>query len=96
MSEKFKDLSNMKEEAQKILDQSQEKYEVNTESQLAAVKDRIATLKFNIEYHTNKLVESKQELEFIVNKLEGDMAKALVPTNDPIDITKIPTPAYPK
>jgi len=86
MENNFKNLSNMKEEAQKILEQTEEKYETSSESELETMKTRIVCLKSDIEYHTKKLVGYKQELERIVNKLEEDMAKALIPTNEPINI----------
>ena len=79
---KFKDLSEMKEETQKLMNYSFDDVSLNIET----YQDRIKELKFSIEYHSEKVVRSKLELEYILSVIESKMAESITPINEPINI----------
>lgn len=82
MGIKFKDLSKMKEETEKLMNYSFDDVTLNIET----YRDRIKDLKFSIEYHSEKVVRSKLELEYILSVIESKMAESITPINEPINI----------
>lgn len=97
MENNFKKLSELKKKTLEALDDS--KYVYDEEKELKYLKERMETLSFNLDYHKEKVIQTKSELTFIINQINSSLAKTIEIVNEPIDIPVstafIKTPTYP-
>ena len=94
MDNNFKKFSDLKKKTQEALDDSNFTY--GEEKELHYLKERLDSLTFNLQFHNEKLVQTKAELAFIMNEINAGLANSNEVVNDPIDIPiRIKTPTYP-
>ena len=75
-------MSKLKEEAEQILSEPVDFTDIDVQK----TKEKIASLKWNVTYHSDKVKEAKMELHFLIESLEAAMVAKLEPTNEPISI----------
>jgi hypothetical protein len=76
----FKELSDLKTLAEKVLNTEDKMYDVEE------LKTQVEKFKWDIDYHYGKIREHKTGLSIVVSMMEDLMAKQITPTNEPINI----------